>query len=425
MAEAVAAGLALAPDARTALLPTLVLFAAGSLLAILAARSLSGSGPGFLILSGALLRATLLLRSPDLSDDVKRYAWDARVSAAGISPYAHAPLDPAVAVLAPETAASLPHADVRTVYPPAAQAAFRSARLLSESALPLKAIFAAADLSVVALVYGLGGPSAGFAAALYAFHPLPVTESAGQGHLDSLGVALLLASLVDLARARPVRAGAAFALAVMTKYVPVFAALPLLRRGRLRFAAVSLAVGATLWIAATSGGVSPLGGLSDYAESWEFNSIAYPALETLLEETAVPERAKELFSNWKGRPAWAQPLFEAFHAGFFARAALAILLAVALAVIAWRVRDVEAAVFASLAALLLASPTLHPWYLLWILPFAARRKSAAFLYLSFAVALSYALLYPVSWLPRPAVYALEYGPFAALSAWSAFARRAA
>ena len=422
-----AAGLAFLPDARTALLRYLLLFAAGSLLAILAARSLSasGSGPGFLLLAGALLRVTLLMRAPDLSDDVFRYAWDARVASFGISPYAHAPSDPEVASLALEAAAAVSHADVRTVYPPVAQAAFRAARGLGEGSLPLKALFAAADLSVVALLLALGGPGAGFAAALYAFHPLPVTESAGQGHLDSLGIALLLASLVYLSRRRPVRAGVAFALAVMTKYVPLFAALSVVRgapssRGKWRFAAAAFAVGAAVWIAASRTGVSPWGGLSDYAARWDFNSVAYPALETLFARTDAPGAAKAAFSSWEGRPGWMQPAFAFFYAGFFARAALALVAAAALVTIAWRIRDVETAVFASLATLLLVSPTLHPWYLLWILPFAARARNAAFLYLCSAVVLSYALLYPVVGLPRSAVYALEYVPFAALLLLPAF-----
>jgi len=113
-----------------------------------------------------------------------------------------------------------------------------------------------------------------------------------------------------------------------------------------------------------------------------------------------------------------QSLFPFFDAGFFARAALAVVLAAALLTIAWRARSVEGAVFASLGALLLASPTLQPWYLLWVLPFAARRREPAFLYLSFAVAASYALLYPVAWLPRPLVFAVEFAPFTVLLARS-------
>ncbi len=88
-----------------------------------------------------------------------------------------------------------------------------------------------------------------------------------------------------------------------------------------------------------------------------------------------------------------------------------------------RVRETEAAVFASLAAVLLAAPTLQPWYLLWVLPFAARMREPAFLYLSFVVPLSYGLLYPAGWLPGWLVGTLEYGPFLALLLWTLRRRR--
>ena len=92
----------------------------------------------------------------------------------------------------------------------------------------------------------------------------------------------------------------------------------------------------------------------------------------------------DLKARW-GHPAWTQGVFPYFYSAFFARVLLALLLAAALLVIALRVRGLEAGVFASLAALLLLSPTLHPWYLLWVLPFAASRREPAFLYLSFCV----------------------------------------
>jgi hypothetical protein len=413
----VAVGLVTMPDAREHLPAYFLLLAAGSVVALLAAQSLSGSGTGFLLLSAAMLRATLLLRAPDLSDDVLRYEWDARVGAAGISPYARAPKDPAVARIAPAVATRVPHADVRTVYPPVAQAAFRTARFSGDGALPLKALFGAADLSIVALILALGGPGAGFGAALYAFHPLALTESAGQGHLDSLGIALLLSTLVLLERGRRGRAGVAFGLAVLTKYVPLAGIGPLARRGRAAFAAAAAGVGVALWILATRGGASPFGGLSDYAGRWEFNAALYPGLTGLFERGDVAGHAKAAFvalKAWLGHPAWMQPLFPFFYAGFLARVTLGAALLAALFVVSRRVRDTERAVFLSLGALMLASPTLQPWYLLWVLPFAARLRATAFLYLSFAVPLSYALLYPVPWLSPAAVLLIEYVPFAAL-----------
>ena len=387
-------------------------------MSLLAARILSASGPGFLLLAGALLRLTLVLRAPDLSDDMFRYLWDGRVAAAGISPYARAPRDPALADLAPDLAPKVAHRDIVTVYPPVAQAAFR---VFGGAGRPVlwKAFAAAADLSVVALLWSAGGTGAGFAAALYAFHPLPVTEAAGEGHLDSLGVALLLASVAHLSRNRRPFAGVAFALSVLTKYVSLAAAIPLFRRGRWRFAAAAALSAAALWIAATKGGASPAGGMRDYAERWEFNSPVYMGAFALMERTELPRKAKEAFLSLKAEwnhPEWTQGVFPYFYSAFFARALLGLLLAAALLVIGRRMGDLQASVFASFAALLLLSPTLHPWYLLWVLPFAALRRDPAFLYLSFVVPSAYALLYPLPDVSRGIVYAIEFIPLAVLLA---------
>ena len=423
-AETVFLAIAVLPDARAHLSAYLLLFLAASLLSIGAARSLSGRRGPFLLLCAAAFRLTLLFRQPDLSDDANRYLWDGRVAASGRSPYAFAPADPAAAGLFPDLAPRVAHPELRTIYPPVAQAAFRAGASISPTSLvPIKAIFAAADVAVVALLLASGGAGAGFAAALYAFHPLPVTESAGQGHLDSLGVALLLAALVYLGRRRPVSAGFAFAAAALTKYVPIAAALPLVRRGRLRFVFVALAAGATVWGLAARGGASPATGLGPYATRWEFNSVLYPAVARAVDSADLPERAKAAFLRLKERldhPAWTQQLFPFFYTAFFTRALLALALAVALVVIAARERDVDGAVLASLGALLLVSPTLHPWYLLWVLPFAAKRGEPAFLYLSFAAPLSYALPYPLPGWSARTVLLVEYVPFAALLAWTLF-----
>ena len=369
---------------------------------------------------------TLVARPPVMSDDVYRYLWDGRVAAAGISPYALPPDDPALAGIAPELARRVAHRDVVTVYPPAAQAAFRVFGA-SGHLLAWKIFAAAADLSIVAILWS-GAPGGAFAAALYAFHPLPVTEAAGEGHLDSLGVVLLLASLAYLARQRRARAGIAFAMSVLTKYVSLAAAIPLLRRGRLKFLAAGALCAAVLWLAASRPGISPVGGLGQYATRWDFNSPIYAAAVGLMESSNLPQAAKGAFLELKARwnhPAWTQEVFPYFYSAFFARVLLGLLLAAALLLISFRVQDLEASVFASLAALLLSSPTLHPWYLLWVLPFAAGRREPAFLYLSVCAPLSYALLYPLPGVSRGLVWAGEFLPFAVLLAGTLARRREA
>ncbi len=53
----------------------------------------------FVLAGSAAVAATGLLAPPRTSTDAYRYAWDGRVQAAGISPYDHAPKDPALAPL--------------------------------------------------------------------------------------------------------------------------------------------------------------------------------------------------------------------------------------------------------------------------------------------------------------------------------------
>ena len=191
----------------------------------------------------------------------------------------------------------------------------------------LKALFAAADVAIVWLLLRLG---AGFGAALYAFHPLPVLEIAGQGHVDSLGVALLLASLLLLAARRPVLSGLAFALSVLTKYVSLGAVLPVVRRGGTRWAVAAALAAAAIWAAWSRGGVSPAGSLGAYATRWEFNSVLYPGAAALVRAADLPARAKAEFLEWKarhGHPAWTARVFPYFYDGFFARALLGLALA--------------------------------------------------------------------------------------------------
>jgi len=117
------------------------------------------------VFCAVVFRLTLLLRPPDLSEDVWRYLWDGRVARAGISPWAYAPDDPAVAKIAPLVRKQVAHREIRTVYPPAAQAVFRLAAV-DDSPFPLKAVFGAADVGVVALLASAGLPGGLFAAAL-------------------------------------------------------------------------------------------------------------------------------------------------------------------------------------------------------------------------------------------------------------------
>ncbi|MGH9443041.1 MAG: hypothetical protein ACRD16_12295 [Thermoanaerobaculia bacterium] len=410
--EAIFASVALFPDFRPHLLVYLALVST----AVPAAFIFAGRASRRTALAcGLIFRATLLVRSPDLSDDLLRYVWDGRVAASGRSPYALAPSDPRLSALRDSGWREMSHRDTRTIYPPVAEFLFKLGAVSGFPQISLKAAFGAADLSVVWLLGAF--PGGEFASALYAAFPLSVVESAGMGHVDSVGIALLLASLLLLESGRRGLSGAAAALSVLTKYVSGAALLPGLRRGKLPFLAVLLLVGGLVWRVGEGSGPSPASGLANFATRWEGNSVLYPASFWAVSRIHLPERAKAFYAEWKSRRPqrpWMERIWPYFYAEFFARAALALVLAAGLLVIAVRIADPVRATGASIGLLLLCSPVLHPWYLLWMLPFAALFRSASFLYLAACVPFAYALLDSTPFFTPPVVLLLEYAPFAAL-----------
>ena len=412
--------LASSPDYRANLLPFFALGLSAAVVSLLFARRAT---PRQALVWGAIFRATLLFRAPDLSEDLYRYAWDGRVAASGISPYAYAPDDPRLEALRNEDWARSAHRDAVSIYPPAAQALFRAAAATGRPRPFLKAAFAAADLSIVWLLSRFEGGA--FAAGLYASFPLAVFESAGMGHLDSAGIALLLGALLFLGRARRLESGLAFGLSVLTKYFSLFAVLPFVRRGRLRFLVAAVAAGAACWAFAVRGGASPAAGLPNFATRWSGNSVLYPAVEWSVEAASLAPRAKAAYARWKARRPerpWMEKVWPWFYPEFFARVILAAALGASLAAAALRIGDPVRASGVSIALLLLMSPVLHPWYVLWVLPFAALRRDPAFLYLAAAVPFGYALLHPVAPFSPPVVLFLEYAPFAAILVLSRFGR---
>src|SRR5262249_25692034 len=148
------------------------------------------------------------------SDDLYRYAWDGRVLAAGIDPYARAPADPALAHLRDlEIHPRINHPTLRTIYPPLAEAGFRLVALVSPSPLALKLWILVNALALCALLARMCARRAGeggsaWDAIAYAWNPLVIAEYAGSGHHDPTGIVWLVAALAWSGRA-PLRSALA------------------------------------------------------------------------------------------------------------------------------------------------------------------------------------------------------------------------
>ena len=379
---------------------------------------------GTILLGAAALRLVLLPLPLTLSDDALRYLWDGRVAMAGLNPYALPPAASELIPLRDEIWRRLPHSEVATVYPPLSIAAFSIASLLPFPLVAWKSLAAVTDLGTCALLLALarrrGIPEA--RTAWYAWNPLVILEVAGMGHVDALGVAALVATVLALTP-RPGglrrwdRAAIGAAAGVLAKLAPL-AALPMWARqsGRpLRFlaAALGLLAVAFLPVLTATGGIPP--GLLRYGISWEFNGPVYEPLWRLLDAVGAAPALKSLLDHlkmWTGEyEAW-NPLYPYIYPQLLAKALLAFGMGAA---VAWSLREKDPIVGTGrlFGALLLLSPTVYPWYLLWVLPWAALARHRAWLALSALILLSY--LTKMMELPlMPWIYFGIWGPFAVL-----------
>ena len=365
----------------------------------------AGRGALGLILGFALVFRILLLWTPVyLSSDAYRYLWDGRVQWAGVSPYRYPPAAPELATLRDlEVHPHINRPTAVTVYPPAAQWLFALAAALTPGTIPgWRVLLLVADASTVLLLLCLLRRLGASAEAVlaYAWSPLVLFEGIQAGHVDLAMIPVVLLALLWRIDGSSLRAGVALGVAVLMKLYPAILLLTLWRRGDWRWpAAVVATVGLGYLPYAATVGLGALGFLPTYISSpYEDFNLGLRALLTYpfgLSDLVVRAAAMTL---------------------------LFTLLATVLIRIAGTSRHDAAGLWRATAlavgAYILLVPTaMHPWYVLWVVPFLCVSPSPALLFFSGAVTLSY-----VQYLVEPETlpwwaWLAEYGPLYALLVW--------
>jgi len=289
----------------------------------------------------ALWHLAFLVTPPGSDDDIHRYLWDGRVQRLGYNPYIVVPNDPALGGLHTPETGTLNHPNLPSPYPAGAELFFRGVTAIHESIFTLKVAFVVCDLAVVLVLLDLLrsiGQGAHWVLP-YAWNPLLAIEVAGTGHVDIVGVLLLLVSAAALGRRWRTVAALAFGLAVAVKLLPIVL-LPLYwKRVRIRDGALAAVVVGLLYVPFLNHGRIPIGSLGTYVHSFWFNDPVFATLERF----AAPEIVAVL----------------AVLVGFVTAICLRSKAA------AW-----SPDAFAwPMAASLLCAPVVYPWYLLWLLPF--------------------------------------------------------
>jgi alpha-1,6-mannosyltransferase len=190
-----------------------------------------------LILGWALIfRLSMLWVTPGfLSDDIYRYAWDGRVQQAGINPYHYPPEAPELRFLRDDTIFPMINRKwALTIYPPGAQLFFRLlASLWPGQLVAMKALILLADAGSIALLLlllkQLDLPRSHIL--LYAWHPLVIVELGVSGHLDGLMLPFVLLAFLCMMHNRSRLVGASLAIATLLKLYPAILLPALYRKG--------------------------------------------------------------------------------------------------------------------------------------------------------------------------------------------------
>jgi Glycosyltransferase family 87 len=336
---------------------------------------------GVLGIGAVLFRVPLLSLAPQSSADVYRYAWDARLTAHGLSPYLHGPAWPGYVALRDTVLyPHVPWKDVPSIYPPAAQFCYWLVGLVAPGNIyALKAEMALFDLvagGLLALLLARRGIDPR-RAAICLWAPLPVVEFALNGHEDSIAIAfIVLALLLDTCAFRGARVlvGMALGIATLAKLYPLLLVMALIRR-RDRAMPVALGVSVVLgYVPYLGEGPRALGFLSTYLTQVQVSYGGALLLVRVLGAAAgatandVRLIGAVLAGGCVALVAWLRlhPIVSLPPRAFLARLRR---------VAAWLDRlpriDVDTTACALIAIWLAFSPHDFPWYAAALLPFVA------------------------------------------------------
>jgi hypothetical protein len=290
---------------------------------------------------------------PTWEDDYFRYLWDGWRTLTAGTPYGAAPADFFGDATVPaewqRVLDGINHPELATIYGPPVQAVLALAAWIAPTNLAaLKALLVACELGALAVVWRLL-PAGG--ALLWAWGPPVILEIAVNGHSEAVALLALAVTVRCAAGNAPVAAVAALAVAGGAKsFLWVLAPFFLVRAGWRGVAAAAGVVAAMYGPFWGRGGATEWATVRGMAALFEFNSTGYAVL------------------------AWALGA----EAGRAVSGAALVVGVAGLGGRWWRRGGAIAAVPGAevLAVVFLFSPVVNAWYLLALLPWAARTPRA-------------------------------------------------
>lgn len=319
-----------------------------------------------------LFRLCGLLGVPLFEDDYFRYLWDGFRFASDGTPYGSTPYDffddqsipPPFQVILSQ----INYPDLPTIYGPTTELAFLVSYWLTPGNLAgLQLILISTD---IALIWLLRTECSSRYLMLYAFCPLVIKEIAFTAHPESIGMLCLIGAVVCRKRNAQVSLGVLLGLAIGSRsFAWLFVPFLLLRTGWRVWIALATTL-VLLYITFVLRGATEFNSLLIFARHWEFNSV----LHGLASQLVGTDISRLLLG-------------------------LGLLGGVALYLFIYSKNTTFETPRGDLllGCLLLVSPVINPWYVVWMLPFAAVYPSFWAWTCAYAVFLSYISALNLGW----------------------------
>ena len=335
----------------------------------------------FGIAFGLLFRAILLPTDLILENDIYRYMWDGHTSRQGINPFRYAPSDHETVPYRTAYWSKINYPYVPTIYPPTLQYIF----MFSDSIYPgsitgMKFFLLVFDIGTIfillALLEALKKPPEW--CLIYAWSPLVIKEIANSGHADVVSAFCIATLMLLIVKKKLIRSSLALAALFLTKFFGILFLPLLFITWRFRHYTIFGLFVVLLYLPFLSLDVNPFAGFLTYSKEWQFNAGLYEGLLNLL--------------NHAGGKATENA---AILARLFMFSIVLITTMWQTIALSWRTEEVDLfrAMFVVTAVLLLCSPVINTWYLVWLVPFFCLFPSRAWIMLSGLVFLSYTYYY--------------------------------
>lgn len=298
-----------------------------------------------LILLALILRLSFLFTDPIGSDDVYRYMWDGKLQTHGINPYLYKPLDEKLNHFHSDLLPSaMNFKEMRTIYFPVSQwLFFLGFQISGEEVWGYKLLLFLFEILTFYLLYRILGSDQKKYLLLYAFCPLPIIHFAVDAHLDGFGLPLILFAFYFYQRNKKIFATIFLGLSFSIKPVGIIL-LPILFLAEKNFwdkikITIIPMIAFFLQFIPYIFTSNPFEAFLIYSKHWFYNGMVFNLINSFI------------------------------HNNQTSRLICSILLILVLIPLYFSKKEFTQKIYFSILLLMIFSPVVHPWYVVWLLIF--------------------------------------------------------